>query len=375
MAMVRIGIVLCGLLTGVDQPKPYDRFVEIVKAQAVPAPGAAHRHVVEITFNLVPDLPKGVKIQFELQRQGEQVGDPMFYTLENETRKGLKIAWKPKDRLTTDKYVLVTRIPLADQTPEVRQALSAKPTRFPPDSDPWPFSHVQKEFQVGTAEDEAAEAAEVKKFVEDNVEKLLALNNEGVEELEKHLTGKFNQEALKKYLTGWMVRMGQVQREVNDFQLKEPGLFTKHQKLHHELAQLGRMVGKRITKIDLGGILKKNNIATTAFPLPSAPGFDGNFPYLVNGPKIKQQYEMIDRLLNPEGTETAEKEGAEEGAEKDSKPAANSKKGEAQEEGKTEGSKPDDPSPDPKKAGKDKPGTTGKSSREKKKTGAGTEKE
>src|SRR5258705_13802658 len=120
--MITLGFVLAATLPlgGAQEKTGHDKMVEIVKVEALPSK-TPKRQTLSITFNLIPDLPKGVKVEFELQCQSIKVGDPLIYTLENETRKNIRMTWTPKDRLIVDKYVLVTRIPLAEQTPETRK--------------------------------------------------------------------------------------------------------------------------------------------------------------------------------------------------------------------------------------------------------------
>src|SRR6266545_4559906 len=177
-----------------DVPK-YGRMVEILKVESIRSKEDQKRFNLEVTFNLIPDLPKGVEVEFELQRQGLKVGDSFLFRLENDNRKNIKVTFNPKDRLTKDNYTFMTRIHLDKQTPEVRKALESKPARFPVDQVPWPHTHVEQAFDVGTAEDEAREQTEVKVYFEGLLDKILALNEEGVNEVEKLKGGKTQEEA------------------------------------------------------------------------------------------------------------------------------------------------------------------------------------
>ena len=347
----------------------YERMVEILKVQPVRSKENPKSHSLEVTFNLIPDLPKGVEIEFELQRGDGtgKVGETVNFRLENDNRKNIKWTFKPSQRLTKDRYTFMIRIPPDRQTPEVRKALEAKPNRFPPDQPGWPFAYPDQTFEVGTAEDEAAEAAEVKEFFEARLDKIVTLNGEGVDELEKFKSGEIKEEALKKFLTGWMGRMAGIQRDVNGFVDKEPGLYAKHTQLCLEVQRLGRMVAKRIARSELPESLKKG-----AGRLPTVEGFDANFAYRVAGPTIQAQVKKIEAILDPEAAK--EEAGAKDGSDADAKDAEGSEKAAEKDAGKKDEAEKDKdksetPAPegkkaDPKKNPKDAK-TSGKSDKKK----------
>src|SRR5688572_1358000 len=88
----------------------YERMVEILKVQPVRSKENPKNHNLEVTFNLVPDLPRGVEIEWELQRGGLKVGETLNFRLENDNRKNIKWTFKPSERLTKDRYTFMTRI-------------------------------------------------------------------------------------------------------------------------------------------------------------------------------------------------------------------------------------------------------------------------
>src|SRR5262245_45048008 len=75
----------------------YERMVEILKVQPVRSKENPKSHNLEVTFSLIPDLPKGVEVEFELQRGdgGGKVGDTINFRLENDNRKNIKWIFKP----------------------------------------------------------------------------------------------------------------------------------------------------------------------------------------------------------------------------------------------------------------------------------------
>jgi len=297
---------------------PFEPQVEILKVEvSPPLPGNPRRRTLTVTFNVPPDFPRGIKINFELLRQGPAVGKPVQFTLENEIRKNIKVILGPNERLTADKYCISTSFPLADQSPEVRKFLEGRPQRFPPEYAPsWDYAHMTQEFVVGTPEDEAAELEEFARFAEANMEKILDLNNQGMDELEKVKQGSLDQEALKKFMAGWMGGMAEVQQKMIAYPDSEPGLYFKFQRIHQELLELARMVSRRITRIELGNVLRKHNLTLTALRLPTVAGFDPNYRFRVAASDLEVRYAKISALLYPE--EAAQEGGEEKGLEKTS---------------------------------------------------------
>lgn len=319
----------------------YPSLVEIVKVEAKPVAGGRGRYKLEVTFNLIPEVPRGAKVEFELQRDGFAVGDSFAYVLETEVRKNLRTTFTPKSRLVTDKYYFMTTLPLDQQSAEVRRAVEAKPARFPPEHKPWPMNHPQQAIPIGTAEDEAAEKKEVADFVSGNMEKLLDLNEKAMDELEKQGAGKLDQAALKKFLEQWMKDVTQVQKDVKAFEEKEPGLHFKCQKVYEELVALSKMVAKRITKNEVPALLKKNNVLPASFKLPVVADFDANYRFRANASDIEERCQKIDALLDPESApEASAAAEAEAGKAKDGEAAPGSEKNPAAEGGAGEGKTP-----------------------------------
>ncbi len=310
-----LAIVVSGL-PGRDEPlPPFDPVAEILKVDVAPAPGKAKRHKIDIMFNLAPEAPKGIRLNFRIQREGETIvmkwagGNPIYqsqFTLETEVRKGLKFSLIPDERLVSGEYLLTTESPLLDQTPEVRKVIEGKAQRFPKAGDPWPTSHEKQKFTLGGPEEKAAELADMKSFVEASTEVFLELNNEAMERYEAAAgEPKTDLVALKKYLEDWMKRMGAAQLKVNRFLEEERGLYALFTKAHAEVQIIGRMIGKRIVRTELASLLKKKNLAAGSVK-PTVPvGFDLNYQYPATAATIEKRYNELMRLVDPKGDETA----------------------------------------------------------------------
>jgi hypothetical protein len=68
MAMVNLGLVLAAGLGWASAEEQYDPMVELVKVDALPAKDSKG-YELTITFYLSPDAPKGVKVEFFIQRE------------------------------------------------------------------------------------------------------------------------------------------------------------------------------------------------------------------------------------------------------------------------------------------------------------------
>ncbi len=353
--MIILGFVLVGALDLAVPPEDlqYERMVEVLKVQVSPSK-EPRRHNLEITFNLLPDMPKGVKVFFELERDGtaqeDESGTPVFFPflLENENRKSIKVVWTPKTRLTCDSYMLKTRIPLAEQSPEVQKLIRANTKRFPEKYDPWYWNHANQEFKVGTPEQAAAEYKEVQDFVEGKIAAILELNNDAMTELEKvsageaHVkAGKLAPESLRKSMTDWINRMTKVQKSIRDALHDDPGLYvTKYSQVHLNLVNFGKLVAKRISKVELKKVCDKYGVAISALKLPSPTGFEPNYMTGTSVAEIQRRQKALKRDLwyaepgrKPEDIYKDPDEEAGDAAEesKDSKDGKTDEKGEAKE--------------------------------------------
>ncbi len=315
--MTPIGCVLAIAVSGLPAldkpPPPYVPVVEILKIDVSPVPGKAKRHKLDILFNLAPEAAKGIKVSFELQRDGNKIvmkwagGNPIEqfqFTLENEVRKGLKVSILPDERLVSGEYFIVTSTALTDQSPEVRKVIEGKPQRFPVDGHPWPTAHEKQKFTLGNAEEQAAELAEMKNFAEANVDGFLELNNEAMERFEAAAEDpKMDTAALKKFLEDWMKRMAAAQSKVNKFLDEERGLCVIFPKAHFEVQEIGRMIAKRITKTELGNLLKKKNLAPASVRPANVAGSvcDANYRYTPSAAAIEKRYNDLLRLVDPKG--------------------------------------------------------------------------
>jgi hypothetical protein len=386
--MITFGLLLAGTVTvsaPLDQ-NPYERMVEILKVQVAPAK-EPRRHELEITFNVVPDMPKGVVIFFGLERNQIPVNDessaPVIHSfkLENDNRKNIKVRWTPKARLTCDKYMVKTSVPLPEQTEEVKKALQTNNKRFPEKYDPWPWTHTYMEFAVGTPEQEAAEYKEVTEFVEKRIEEALNLNNEAMDEFEKvaagqaHVkAGKLDVDSLRKFMGSWMTRMAKVQGAIGEVVLTDPGLYdAKYLQVHANLVALGQMIGKRIRQTELKKVVEKNGVAMTAFnsKLPAVAGFMSNYSFSTSAAEIDRKQKDLKKNLwyaapgrKPEEIYPEEKEEESAADAADSKDAKKDKDG--ADAAKDDGSKNEDPPKDDNPPKKDTKKTGKKDSKKKK---------
>ena len=354
--MTVAGIVLAGGLgfLASSEQIDYDKIVELVKVNAVVAKEAKH-YDLAVTFNLPPDIPKGIKIFFELQRDGVPVTDPngkaetFAFILATENRKGAKFTWTPKVRLTVNKYNFQTSIPVADQSPEVKKAIQGLAKRFPPTMDPWSYSHAYMEFKVGTDAEAEAEGEEVKEFIESKMDAIIELNNEAMDEMEKVKSGeahvksdKLTPDSLKKFLLDWTGRLAEVQKSIAEAIVTDPGLYTERfQPVHSELSDLGRMIAKRISRIELKRTLDKYKVPMGAIKLGTVSGFDPNYPHGTSAQQVKDRCASIARLLDPKAAQE-DGEGAEEKAGEEGGKSAGNPEGESKEDPGGEAKSSDD---------------------------------
>jgi len=298
----------------------YEQMIEITDVQAIKA---AKKWEIGVTFNLIPDMPKGVKIMFTLQRTSTNQDVESFpFILEDENRKNIKVKFTPRVRVSVENYQLKTEIP-PDQIAEVQRAFEAKPKRFPAADAPWPWNHAYKKFMIGTEKDEELERKEVKKYVLEKMGKIRELDDEAAAELEKAKDGKayvkkdktVNVEALRKFLVDWAKRLAaeqQVLKEADDF------ITSKYYEVYLHLLDLSRMVAKRyyLKNGDTAAFLRKQQMKIEDLKLPTIEGFDFSYIYKVSSESIKDKCGKISSLLEFKSPDEALKpsEGKAEGA-------------------------------------------------------------
>jgi hypothetical protein len=346
---MHLGLILIGAfgVTGADE-LGYDKMVEIVKVVPTRVKGKAWE--IETTFNLVPDMPKGVKINFTLKRDRDGMDVEAFhFTLADENRKGIKQKWTPKDRLSVGEYYFSTDIVLADQTKDTQKAIEKNEKRFPPKSAPWNYQHTYEgaKFQVGTKDDEKAEFEEVKTFLMARTDKLIELNGEMLDELDKagegtaySKSGKLDIAAFKKYLNGWGKKVATEQKLVRE---ADPGIYlAKYFAEQTEVLELGKMVAKRgFRGTEVIDLLKKSGLGIADLPVPTFESekdegrltLDVNYSRKVSGKGLQDRYNQIQRKLGIKVEEEGEgeKAGAVEGGEKNA--AGDAAEGSGEEEG------------------------------------------
>jgi len=338
--MINFGFVLASLsLPAVSGQvyAPYESMVEILKVDAQPSQKDPKRTSLILQFDLLPDVPKGAKIEFILKLLRTDLPiESFFFTLEDEQRKGIKRMWTPKKRLTVDKYYFMTLLRMKEQTVAVQKIMN-KSSRFKPEYDPWAWNHTKKGFKVGNADMEKAEFNEFKEWVNARAMEFIQRNNEGIEELNKvmkgeaHVTaGKLDVESLKTFLTEWMKKMEKSQIAVNDLVTDDPSLYEKFIKIHTELERLGMMVARRISYSDLRPVLKKHNMKVSDLKLVQPSRFKPNYRYRVSTEVLKQHWGRIQELLEAREKTLGQEEipvGETEEGKKDASPGNEKAKG------------------------------------------------
>ena len=208
-----------------------------------------------IKFNLAPEVPKGAKIYFELEYNALTL-EEVEYALKDENRRNLAFTWAPKQRLAVGEYFFRTRMPLRDQAPAVQKALKENKKRFPPENEPWSCYYPKESLQVGGAIEEAAEKKAICESYSRFIEKLINNMDEFKEKMDKVNDGQelvngntLDVEKFKAFIIGWRKKQGEVQKEILDFQVKEPALFQNSITAFANLRELGQMVSKRSYQI------------------------------------------------------------------------------------------------------------------------------
>lgn len=318
---------------------PYVEFVELkYTSAAAPTKSEGAAPTISLKFNLATEVPKGAKIYFELEYNALSI-EESEYTLKDENRRNLVFAWKPKQRLAVGEYYLRTRMTLKDQAPAVQKALKQSEKRFPPKNDPWSVYYPNQVLEVGGAAEEAAEKKAICETYKAFIEKLLDNMTEFKEKTDKVTAGKelvngsaLDVEKFKAFLIEWREKQGKTQKEINDFQIKEPALFQKSITAYANLRELGQMVSKRSFQIQ--NELTDKYKAERLNPKETHQFFNRNTKYKADADNLNRKVSAIEKLVCPEEADE-EPEGSDEaGGDGKKKDGSAPSEGKASDDGK-----------------------------------------
>ena len=281
----------------------WEKYLELVEAKYIPAAKEGALPTVQLKFDLAPEIPKGAKIDIEFELNGGPY-EEISYILKDENRKGLTVIWKPKKRPPVNEYLLNTYLRLESQTPAVQKIIKANAKRFPAKNEPWKYYYFHQPIQVGTPEDEAKEKEEICALFRSIIEKLMASGNEFKEKMDKVKKGSelvsgatLDAAKLAAFIVEWRSKQGEIQKEIVDFQVNEPGLAAKAGAAVRELQNLGRMVSKRAVQLQKE---VTDQYKAEAINPPSHEHFDRAYRYAVNAKTLNSTVEKIERLACPE---------------------------------------------------------------------------
>ena len=295
----------------------YEQYLFLKAREYTPAKTKADKQKLELTFDLSPDVPKGTKIEFELEHLGLPLEDQkVVYTLKDENRRGLKLTWEFSRQLAVDTYFLRTRMHPEEQTPAVRKKI-LESGKFLESDSPWTWYFFEEadRFEIGTPEELAAENKALcdayNVFIGDlakNLTEFLSLAEE-VKAGKKHVNGtSLDVAGFTEAVVEWRKKQGEVQKRIATFPVDQPRLFEKKRKAHLHLEQLGQMVSKRSHEV-MEEITKQYN----AEPInpKSHESFNRVFRYRVDSDGLNRKVKDIqDLACKPEAEETGAEESA-----------------------------------------------------------------
>lgn len=280
----------------------YEPVIKIHEIKAVDKDEKSRRKTIQLLFDVHPKVPKGAKIELELEYLGTTLVNTT-YEVKSDIRTKQKFTWDPNIRLPVDSYILMSRMKPEAQPRSVKKALESVTDVFPPDSQPWTWYHADKKLEIGSPEDLAAEEAEIRETYKKWCFALLDMNGEFVDAMDEVIEGKkfvsdgkLEEDELKDWVEKWMKKMAEFQMALQEYPDKEPGVYRKTQRLHYETTELSRMVGKRCYRDKLQETLEKYGKSVGELKLPAVKGFDPNYRYAVSPKFMQARYETIARI-------------------------------------------------------------------------------
>ncbi len=286
----------------------YPPYVELLEAKYISPAKEGDSQAIRLKFNISTDIPRGTIIHFSLQFLAMEV-DSIDYTLKDENRRNRVLLWKPKKRLATGDYWLVTRIFLKKQPVRVQRAIKKNPKSFPPDFQPWRYLYMQEKYKiaVGGELEKKAEAERMCKIYTELMDELVDNMNEFVDKMDAVKDGKafvksgaLDVKKFTDFVVKWRKKQGATQEKIAKLSINEPAFFFKSQTAYANLRILGQMVSKRSWQVQ--------KEVTTQYNVPpinpvSHRFFDRNYRYKVSLEALGSRYDRILALVCPEETE------------------------------------------------------------------------
>ncbi len=323
-----------------DSEEPYEPVIDLRKVVYIPAASAkSKKRTLRFTFNVAADVPKGAKINFELQYNALPF-DNTNYVLEGQKRRGVVFDWSPRKKLAVDEYHLRVRMHLADQTPVVRKAIGRKPRRFPKDHEPWPWLFFDMPVKVGTQAELVEQQNAICDLYAKYVDQLVGNYAEVMEMTDKVKAGEeavngasLDEKKFEKLIVAWRNKQGKLQQQIQDMVITHPVFATLSPTAYTHLNNLGRMVSK-------AGANSQKEVTTQYGVAEIRPKkvhryFNSFYKWKIGKTQLEGTLEKIERLacahlLPPEGAEGAEGAAAQgaskDGAKKDDPKAGGAKK-------------------------------------------------
>jgi hypothetical protein len=318
----------------------YDQYVFLSKASYLPAKTKTGKQSLELTFDVSPDVPRGTKINFELEYLGAPAAN-VDYTLASEKRKGLTFTWELDRKLVLDEHFLRTRIYVEEQTPAVR-ALFAKSQKLPEKHTPFPWYYMRQPIRIGTAEELKVEKRDIYETYSSFIGRLVKTKQEfeqmmlEVKEGKKLVKGDaLDVAAFTEAVVEWRKKQGELQKEVADFPVTYQSFYQKSQKAHQLLSDVGKMVSKAAVRLQKE-ITTQYGVAD--INPPAHASFNSTYRFRVDSDALNEKLDQIDELVPSPEAAPAE---AAAGAEGTAAEKAESGKGDGSKGGKADGSKGD----------------------------------
>ena len=288
---------------------PYKQYVFVKKLKYMPAKGPSGKQTLEFRIDLAPVIPKGTKINFELEYNARSVTN-MTYTLKDERRRNLVFTWPLMEKVAFDDYFLRSRIYLEQQTPAVQQFFKGRAKLFPIESKPWPW--FLGPVAMGTAEERQQEKQAICALYNDFIGKFVENLTEFKELLDSVKDGKkyvdeaekLDLEKFTEAIAAWRTKQAEVQRSIA-IPGENAALYNKSMTAHRLVAQLGQMVSKQSLR-DQEEVLAKYGVKQ---PInPPVQYFDHLYRFKLSREEMNRKVERILDLVCPEELEAPEED-------------------------------------------------------------------
>lgn len=229
---------------------PYDPIIDLRKVEYIASSATTKKKAIRFTFNVHADVPKGAKINFELEYNALPF-ENINFVLEGQKRRGLVFEWSPKKALAIDQYYLRVRMHLNDQTPAVKKSIERKPRKFPKALEPWPWLYFNNPVKIGTEADLLAQKNAMCDLYGKYMDRLVANFAEFQKTVDKVKAGqeaangtKLDEKKFEKIIVAWRNKQGKLQQEIQDLVIDKPVFASNSPTAYRYLTDLGRMVSK-----------------------------------------------------------------------------------------------------------------------------------